>query len=70
MNPGKIGPIEYKLDVKSWELSSSSLQELQGVGNFHTGSIINANMFKLDIEKELLLTVKWQGNIEEVKLKL
>jgi len=69
-NPEEIGPIEYKLDGGSWELSGSSPQGLQGVGSVNTGSIVNADMFEFNVRKKLSLTVKWKDNVEEVVLNL
>lgn len=65
---GKIGPIEYQLDTGSIKIESSSPQELQGVGSFHTGSRMNADIFDLTFDEAAHLTVSWQGKTETLKL--
>jgi hypothetical protein len=65
---GKIGPIEYLLNSNSIKTQSSYPQELQGVANFHTGSRMNAEVAKITFDKDIELTVKWQGKIETIKL--
>jgi hypothetical protein len=65
----KIGPIEYKLVGNSLTTQSSHPQKLQGVANFHTGSRMNAEIVKVSLDKEIALTIKWQGKSESIKLK-
>ncbi len=65
----KIGPIEYQLNGNSMKTESSFPQELQGVGNFHTGNIMNADAFKITFDKEMDLSIQWQDNKESIKLK-
>lgn len=65
----KIGPIEYKLVGKQISLKSTYPQELQGVANFHVGSRMNANIFRISYDDEMELTIKWQGKSEVLKLK-
>lgn len=65
----KIGPIEYQLNGNSMKIESTSPQELQGVGNFHTGSIMNSDAFKITFDKEMDLSIQWQDNEESIKLK-
>ena len=65
----KIGPIEYVLNGNSMKMESSYPQELKGVANFHTGSRVNAEAFKITFDKELELTVKWKEKSEIIKLK-
>lgn len=67
---GKIGPIEYQLDTSSMKIESSSPQELQGVGSFHTGSRMNADIFSLTLEETVHLTVSWQGRTEKLVLEV
>lgn len=65
---GKIGPIEYQLVTDSMKMESSSPQELQGVGHFHTGSRMNADIFDLTFDEAVHLSVNWQGKTETLKL--
>lgn len=65
----EIGPIEYQLIGNSMKTESSFPQELQGVGNFHTGNIMNADAFKITFDKEMDLSIQWQDNKESIKLK-
>jgi len=65
----KIGPIEYQLNGNSMKAESSYPQELQGVGNFHTGSIMNADAIKITFDKEMDLSIQWQDNKESITLK-
>lgn len=65
----KIGPIEYQLVGKSKKSESSFPQELQGVGNFHTGSIINADAFKITFDDEMDLSIQWKDKNESIQLK-
>lgn len=65
----KIGPIEYLLKGNSMKEQSSYPQELQGIGNFHTGCRMNADITKIKFDKDIELTVKWQGRSEIIKLK-
>ncbi|MFT4146651.1 MAG: hypothetical protein QM644_19580 [Mobilitalea sp.] len=65
----KIGPIEYQLNGNSIKAESSSPQELQGVGNFHTGSIMNADNIKVTFDKEIDLSIQWRDNEESIILK-
>lgn len=64
----KIGPIEYQLNGNSMKEQSSSPQELQGIGYFHTGCRMNADITKIKFDKDIELTVKWQGKNEIIKL--
>ena len=48
---------------------SSSPQELQGVGNFHTRSIMNADVFDITFDKEMNLSIQWLNNKESIELK-
>ncbi|QUH18436.1 hypothetical protein [Alkaliphilus sp. B6464] len=43
-------------------------QELKGVANLHTGSRMNADVIKITFDKDIELTVKWQGKSETIKL--
>lgn len=64
----KVGPIEYKLIGNSMELKSSYPQELHGVCNFHNGSKMNVDIFKVAFDNYVELIVKWQGKSEIIKL--
>ncbi len=65
----KIGPIEYQLNGNSMKTESLYPQDLQGVGYFHTGSIMNADVIKITFDKEMDLSIHWQDNKESIKLK-
>ena len=65
----KIGPIEYQLNGNSMKTESSFPQELQGVGSFHTGSIINADAFDITFDKKMELSIQWQDKKESIELK-
>ena len=67
-NLDKIGPIEYQLSDSSRSLVSSFPQQLQGIGYFHAGSRMNADIFKITFDKEMVFAIQWQGNTEKFKL--
>jgi hypothetical protein len=55
---------------KLLQRKSSSPQNLEGIGNFHTGSRMNADSIKAPSDKEVELTVKWNGEQETFQLEL
>lgn len=64
----KIGPIEYQLKGNSMEIESSYPQELQGIGYFHVGSRMNADLFKVTFDKQIDLSIQWLEYNESIKL--
>lgn len=64
-----IGPIEYKLVGNSMKLESSFPQKLKGIGNFHTATEMNAELFSTDYGDELILEIKWKDKTEKLYLK-
>ncbi|WP_069650088.1 hypothetical protein [Caloranaerobacter ferrireducens] len=64
-----IGPIEYKLVGNSMKLESSFPQKLKGIGNFHTATEMNAELFNTDYGDELILEIKWKDKTEKLYLK-
>jgi hypothetical protein len=65
----RVGEIEYHLSVGEMFLSSTYPQPLQGVGNFHTASEMNADFFTMEFPDKVTLEIRWQDKVEKIILK-
>lgn len=50
--------------MRQQNIESTYPQELQGVANFHVGSRMNADIFKITLDEEMELTIKWQVKVK------
>lgn len=61
--------LEYYLEGKSFKTSSSFPQDLQANGSFLVTSRSNSEFFELINDEELNLSIYWNEETEEIKLK-
>lgn len=66
----KIGKIEYVLTMGDDSMKSSFPLALKGIGNYHTASEVNAEIYDTisDAPDEITLEVKWLNHKETIKL--